>query len=818
MMNLNAEFPALSLRDKDTPPQDEQHDENAMEIQQTEQANLAAAEAPAPAAAAAAPAPTPAEDITTPAAEAASADKMPLSEDSAEESESQQRPARTQPKHARTAATQGKKKCESETESTGKMTRDDTSVQLQCETVDTPTYAGALVAAPTVAAPAQQQVSAVAEAVATVSENVPPPKLCVPPVVAELSLLAESTSREVGNADLQSATVQNVHSDGTSEMLVKSPRPISVSIPWTDKRKVPSRQGTPTAGGVTKDHRETRIQEQAAHLRQFLDTQGDKGEMPVKRKSEQAGEQTLWRQRTRAGSGATSSTRAEPMEAGRECDCCWTGQDVVYSAASPVTSAGILSTDFANAFDRVSHDYLLQVMSHMSFGLHFLEGGPPPPSSRDYLEDQAEFQVALRDAASTTASRRSTSRGSPRDMPQTTAADLTPAAAPATARTTDAASTPEDPEPQQQMDFEEESRKRKRKKDDSPTACTSTAPTTRDKRAKATTDEEGFTRATHTVPARQLRTAAAPATPTNNAFQVLQTSDRETQPHPPPPARQTSKPPPIIVHCEEMYDILQEAVSAVATAPFQFKSAGIDTYRLHTRTLEDYEKATRELEKRNWGYYTYSTTKCAKCAGNHPAEECKKDANTPPTCARCSQQHPANYMGCEVVKAHIAGLRRPTSDRRSGTSYAAATSKAAGRINRPHRPAPPVPTAQPPRPTTAPRTPPEDDQPVTMGMLKEAVAAAVASAMETMLKNIPQQINTAVLAAIGAMSNIPGGEAPVPGAAISLKLTYAAAKYGHNSAELPTAEHEERVDAPAAAATNTELTDCVVCQAAARRA
>ncbi|XP_047098691.1 flocculation protein FLO11-like [Schistocerca piceifrons] len=70
-------------------------------------------------------------------------------------------------------------------------------------------------------------------------------------------------------------------------------------------------------------------------------------------------------------------------------------------------------------------------------------------------------------------------------------------------------------------------------------------------------------------------------------------------------------------------------------------------------------------------------TKCVRCAGNHPTENCTKDEDTPPTCARCSQQHPGNYLGCDAVKAYKARQQAPAANRnaatRQGYTFANAT-------------------------------------------------------------------------------------------------------------------------------------------------
>ncbi|XP_049779449.1 fibrous sheath CABYR-binding protein-like [Schistocerca cancellata] len=130
--------------------------------------------------------------------------------------------------------------------------------QLPREAVDNTTYAGALVGAPSLTPP-DQQVSAAPAAVAPVSETVPPPTVVVPPVMSGQSLPAARTPREVRIADLPAVSVPDVPFAETSEMLVASPRPISVPAPPTDKRKLPSQPGPSTAGEADASSAESEV-------------------------------------------------------------------------------------------------------------------------------------------------------------------------------------------------------------------------------------------------------------------------------------------------------------------------------------------------------------------------------------------------------------------------------------------------------------------------------------------------------------------------------------------------------------------------------
>ncbi|XP_049794659.1 proteoglycan 4-like [Schistocerca nitens] len=127
------------------------------------------------------------------------------------------------------------------------------------------------------------------------------------------------------------------------------------------------------------------------------------------------------------------------------------------------------------------------------------------------------------------------------------------------------------------MDFEKESRKRK--KNETPPA----APTSEDKpvgihkRAKGTTDSEGFTRAPRTAPPRRITTADPP--PLSNVFQVLDTSE-QTSSNTPPAANAPSKsrkPPPITIKYDKPYIELHEAIQEITNEPIRFKQQGKGT-------------------------------------------------------------------------------------------------------------------------------------------------------------------------------------------------------------------------------------------------
>ncbi|XP_046991993.1 lysine-rich arabinogalactan protein 19-like [Schistocerca americana] len=130
--------------------------------------------------------------------------------------------------------------------------------QLPREAVDNTTYAGAVVGPPSLAPP-YRQASAAPAAVAPVSDNVTPPTVVVPPVVSEQSLPAERTPREVSIADLPAVSVPDVHVGESSEMLVESPRPISVPAPPTDKRKLQSQPGLSTSGEADASSAESEV-------------------------------------------------------------------------------------------------------------------------------------------------------------------------------------------------------------------------------------------------------------------------------------------------------------------------------------------------------------------------------------------------------------------------------------------------------------------------------------------------------------------------------------------------------------------------------
>ncbi|XP_049768145.1 uncharacterized protein LOC126101550 [Schistocerca cancellata] len=130
--------------------------------------------------------------------------------------------------------------------------------QLPREAADTSTYAGALVGPPSITPP-DRPVSAAPAAEAPVSDNVTPPTVVVPPVVSEQSLPADHTPREVRIADLPAVSVSDVPVPETSEMLVASPRPISVPAPPTDKRKLPSQPGPSTAGEADASGAESEV-------------------------------------------------------------------------------------------------------------------------------------------------------------------------------------------------------------------------------------------------------------------------------------------------------------------------------------------------------------------------------------------------------------------------------------------------------------------------------------------------------------------------------------------------------------------------------
>ncbi|XP_049798354.1 uncharacterized protein LOC126230339 [Schistocerca nitens] len=130
--------------------------------------------------------------------------------------------------------------------------------QLPREAVDNTTYAGALVGPPS-HAPPDRQASAPPAAVAPVSDNVTPPTVVVPPVVSEQSLPAERTPREVSTADLSAVSVPDVPVGESSEMLVESPRPISVRAPPTDKRKLQSQPGPSTSGEADASSAESEV-------------------------------------------------------------------------------------------------------------------------------------------------------------------------------------------------------------------------------------------------------------------------------------------------------------------------------------------------------------------------------------------------------------------------------------------------------------------------------------------------------------------------------------------------------------------------------
>ncbi|XP_049946784.1 sialidase-like, partial [Schistocerca serialis cubense] len=130
--------------------------------------------------------------------------------------------------------------------------------QLPREAVDNTTYAGALVGPPSVA-PTDRQASAAPAAVAAVSDNVTPPTVVVPPVVSEQSLPADLTPREVSIADLPAVSVPDVPVGESSEMLVESPRPISVPAPPTDKRKLQSQPGLSTSGEADASSAESEV-------------------------------------------------------------------------------------------------------------------------------------------------------------------------------------------------------------------------------------------------------------------------------------------------------------------------------------------------------------------------------------------------------------------------------------------------------------------------------------------------------------------------------------------------------------------------------